>query len=509
MADNMLFRTYIHWVIIRMNEDNLEEIAKSEGIDEDLEETTYTLTENSIEKLSDEIIENLLNNEKFKKIFISKDIGERKRNRDSLTSSNRNREEKSEYVFLWEIIPKDNLPLKSSLKRLKSAQQYLHIVEILYRELQVDYAYFPIRSVRRFDLLMRVEVFMLSLTLQPIPAFIESVSQEESTQQENTTQWLKRMTRLGKEFLFLWDERDRIKEFSGNYFTTNVQILAEFFKEKDKFTREIKPKLDLTLDATFDSLSEINNYLISLREFIEKGECKIRLNKSYVRDGDPELITKIVKPTRIEMDGKWKKRSERFESAVEYFQEYKKIDIVLYRFEIKIHVPDQRVTAKQFQEFFTTLNKKAMRPEGLVGYLGFLYFWKEDFKTKDLIQDIIIIMDSRKLIKSPEAGNSERIKLRDIPNEFSLYVKNVLEHQTEIFEGKFANLDLTPVPVLKSEFWNIPAEFPIESGDRKSWSFFETHILPYFVFMEMFDVDYTDDIQLRFSRARSYPKELK
>ena len=67
MADNMLFRTYIHWVIIRMNEDNLEEIAKSESIDEDFEETTYTLTENSIEKLSDEIIENLLNNEKFSK----------------------------------------------------------------------------------------------------------------------------------------------------------------------------------------------------------------------------------------------------------------------------------------------------------------------------------------------------------------------------------------------------------------------------------------------------------
>ena len=50
-----------------MNEDNLEEIAKSESIDEDFEETTYTLTENSIEKLSDEIIENLLNNEKFSK----------------------------------------------------------------------------------------------------------------------------------------------------------------------------------------------------------------------------------------------------------------------------------------------------------------------------------------------------------------------------------------------------------------------------------------------------------
>ena len=173
-----------------MNEDNLEEIAKPESIDEDFEETTYTLTENSIEKLSDEIIENLLNNEKFKKIFISKDIGERRRSRDSLTSSNRNREEKLEYVSLEEIIPKDNLPLKSSLKRLKSAQQYLHIVEILYRELQVDYVDFPIRPTRRrgFDLLMRVETFMLSLALQPIPAFIKSASQEEFTQQENTTQ---------------------------------------------------------------------------------------------------------------------------------------------------------------------------------------------------------------------------------------------------------------------------------------------------------------------------------
>ncbi|MHA3061149.1 hypothetical protein ACX1N5_01730 [Acinetobacter sp. ANC 4636] len=494
-----------------MSEDTLEEIAKSESIDEDLEETTYTLTENSIEKLSDEIIENLLNNEKFKKIFISKDIGERRRSRDSLTSSNRNREEKLEYVYLKEIIPKDNLPLKSSLKRLKSAQQYLHIVEILYRELQVDYVDFPIRPTRRrgFDLLMRVETFMLSLALQPIPAFIKSASQEEYTQQENTTQLLKRVTRLGKEFLFLWANKERIKKFSGNYFTTNVQILAEFFIEKDKFTRGLESKLDLSLDVTSDSLSQINEYLISLRKFIETGEYKIGLNRRYVREGDPDPITKIVKPTRIQMDGKWKKRSERFESAIEYFQEYKKIDIVLYRFEIKIQVSDKRVTAKQFQEFFTILNKKAIRPEGLVGYLGFLYFWKEDFRTKDLIQDIIIIMDSRKLITSPETGNSEILKLRDIPNEFSLYVKNVLEHQAEIFEGKFANLDLTAVPVLKSKFWNIPAEFPIELGNRKNWNFFETHILPYFVFMEMFDVDYTDDIQLRFSRARSYPKELK
>ncbi|MHA3103800.1 hypothetical protein [Acinetobacter sp. ANC 3791] len=516
MADNMLFRAYIHWVNIIMNEDNLEEIAKSESIDEDLEETTYTLTENSIEKLSDEIIENLLNNEKFKKLFISRDMEDRKKTIDQVANSNRSREEKSKYVYLKEIIPKDNLPLKSSLKRLKSAQQYLHIVEILYRELQVDYVDFPIRPACRgevdllgFDLLMRVETFMLSLALQPIPAFIKSASQEEFTQQENTTQLLKRVTRLGKEFLFLWENKERIKKFSGSYFTINVQILAEFFIEKDKFTRGLESKLDLRLDVTSDSLSQINEYLISLRKFIETGEYKIRLNRQYVREGDPEPITKIVKPTRIQMDGKWKKRSERFESAIEYFQEYKKIDIVLYRFEIKIQVSDKRVTAKQFQEFFTVLNKKAMRPEGLVGYLGFLYFWKEDFRTKDLIQDIIIIMDSRKLITSPETGNSEMLKLRDIPNEFSLYVKNVLEHQTEIFEGKFANLDLTSVPVLKSKFWNIPAEFPIELGNRKNWNFFETHILPYFVFMEMFDVDYTDDIQLRFSRARSYPKELK
>jgi hypothetical protein len=44
---------------------------------------------------------------------------------------------------------------------------------------------------------------------------------------------------------------------------------------------------------------------------------------------------------------------------------------------------------------------------------------------------------------------------------------------------------------MQGRVWNMPAELIIETGDKEKRAFFENRILPYFVYMEIFDVDYS------------------
>ena len=95
-----------------------------------------------------------------------------------------------------------------------------------------------------------------------------------------------------------------------------------------------------------------------------------------------------------------------------------------------------------------------------------------------------------------------RTNFRDIPNEFQEYIDNLLVEKLDIFDGKKPTLHFEPFPLLQSHTWNIPAEFIIEAGDKQKWRFFERYILPYFIYLEVFEVDYTDEIRARFSRGR-------
>ena len=114
---------------------------------------------------------------------------------------------------------------------------------------------------------------------------------------------------------------------------------------------------------------------------------------------------------------------------------------------------------------------------------------------------MIIILDASSLIDVPEQDN-QKAKLRDIPAEFSEYMRIILNENSEIFGDQKPTLELFPIPVMQGRVWNIPAELIIETDDKEKRAFFENCILPYFVYMEIFDVDYSDDIKNRFKRGQ-------
>ena len=483
-----------------------------DGANSDLNNILFKSVTQSVDDLAEAIIEQLLVDERFKKIFKQpRDNDQRKERR--LLSRQKNKEQ--QYLLLEDLVAQDNKGLASSIKADQFAKEYLQVVDILYRELEAEYDDFPVEHqktnpYRRYveegyswnvRTLMRIEVFMLTLLQHSTPAFLYSKEQMSQIRMESPKQLEQRVTRLGREFLFLWNEMDSIKQLKGNYFTRNVQILADFFESEDPSTKkfggfDIKRK-----DANPESLEKLSNLFIKLVGFARRGKFQPNTRDNRPRAGFVEPVAEIVKPSSITMTKDWIKRSQQLREAIDYFRRYKQKNIVLYRFQIQLELKNSKVPYEQFQKFFGIVNKKAVRPQSFKGYLDFLYFWKENFITQDLIQDMIIILDASSLIDVPEQDD-QKAKLRDIPAEFFEYMRMILNENSEIFGDQKPVLKLFPISVMQGKVWNMPAELIIETGDKEKRAFFENCILPYFVYMEIFDVDYSDDIKNRFKRGQ-------
>jgi hypothetical protein len=178
-----------------------------------------------------------------------RDNDQRKERR--LLSRQKNKEQ--QYLLLEDLVAQDNKGLASSIKADQFAKEYLQVVDILYRELEAEYDDFPVEHQKtnpyqryveegyswNVRTLMRIEVFMLTLLQHSTPAFLYSKEQMSQIRMESPKQLEQRVTRLGREFLFLWNEMDSIKQLKGNYFTRNVQILADFFESEDPSTKNL------------------------------------------------------------------------------------------------------------------------------------------------------------------------------------------------------------------------------------------------------------------------------
>ena len=421
-----------------------------------------------------------------------------------------------QHLLLEDLVARDNSGLALSIKADQFAKEYLQVVDVLYRELEAEYDDFPVEHHKmnpylqhaivgdswNLQILMRIEVFMLTLLhQQSTPAFLYSKEQMPQIRMESSKQLEQRVTRLGREFLFLWNEMDFIKQLSGGYFTRNVQILAEFFRYEDPSIKRFSGFKISKRDAELGSLEELSDLFINLTGFAKRGKFQPNTKGNRLRAGFVESATEIVKPSSIAMTNDWNKRSLQLQDAIKYFGKYKRKNIVLYRFQIQLILENDKVPYEQFKDFFGIVNKKANRPQGFKGYLDFLYFWKENFITQDLIQDMIIILDASALIDVPEQDD-QKATLRDIPAEFLEYMQTILNENPVIFGDQKPDLEFHPTPVMQGKVWDMPAELIIETSDKGKWAFFENRILPYFVYMEIFDVDYSDDIRSRFSRGR-------
>ncbi|SNX44267.1 hypothetical protein SAMN05421731_102428 [Acinetobacter puyangensis] len=466
----------------------------------------------SIDDLAGAIIEQLVADERFKKLFNQPQRSDQPR-KQRLLARQKNKEQ--HYLLLEDLVAQDNNGLALSIKADQFAKEYLQVVDILYRELEAEYNDFPVKhhktnsylqrllvgDSRNLQTLMRIEVFMLTLLQQSTPAFLYSKEQMPQIKLESSKQLEQRVTRLGREFLFLWSEMDFIKQLNGGYFTRNVQLLADFFWHQDPSIKKFSGFKIIKRDANPESLKELSDLFIELVGFARRGKFQPNTRDHRPRAGFVEPDTEIVKPSSIAMTKDWIKRSQQLQEAIDYFRRYKQKNIVLYRFQIQLKLKNSKVPYEQFQKFFGIVNKKAVRPQGFKGYLDFLYFWKENFITQNLIQDMIIILDASSLIDIPEQDD-QKAKLRDIPAEFLEYMRMILNENSEIFGDRKPILKLYPIPVMQSKAWDIPAELIIETDDKVKRAFFEDRILPYFVYMETFDVNYSDDIKNRFKRGQ-------
>lgn len=496
-----------------MDEEKIVEIDAPDLDKDDSNNTPFESVSQSVDDLAEAIILQLLGDERLKKLFNQPRNNDQRRKRRMLE---RQKNKEQQYILLEDLVARDNTSLASSIKANQFTKEYLQVVDILYRELEVEYRDFPVEHDTAYkylkwarvgdswdlQLLMRIEVFMLSLMHQQnTPAFLYSKEQMSQIKMESSKQLEQRVTRLGREFLFLWREMDFIKQLSGRYFTRNVQILAEFFRYEDPSIKRFSGFKLTKRDAEFGSLEELSDLFIKLTGFARRGRFQPNTMGNRPRAGLVESYAEIVKPSSIVMTNDWNKRSKQLQDAIVYFRRYKQQNIVLYRFQIQLILENDKVPYEQFKEFFGIVNKKANRPQGFKGYLDFLYFWKENFNTQDLMQDMIIILDASTLIDVPEQDD-QKATLRDIPVELFEYMQSILNDSSEIFGDQKPTLKFDPTPVMQGKVWDMPAELIIETSDKVKWAFFENRILPYFVYMEIFDVDYSDDIRNRFSRGR-------
>ncbi len=503
----------------------MNDIGKDQSVDQGDQDSNDILggisfdeKDQMIESVAEAILNRILDDERIKTLKLSN---------DSITDSRRHGDRRkiekntNESVLLDDLVPVNNKALEASIKQHKWAKEYLIIIETLYEELRVENRNFPLgrtdlpehvnpvvrmgNLLNSLEVLRRIEVFMLALLYQPTPAFIFFGTSGARVKEETSLQLKERMTRLGLEFLFLWRNKNLIKALDAKYLTRNIQVLADFFNELEPTVGE-KTGFTFQQDLNFTSLSELNHLLIKLKSFVESGRHKKNLPSRMlyrVREGDEEPATLILRPSRIDMTKSWDRRSLQLSEAMSYFKKYERQSILLYRSQIRLNSKLGRVTAEQFQNLFSIFNKKAKKPNGLNGYSDFLYFWKEDFKTQDLILDLVCVFKAETLIQQTVNDDEQLYKSRNIRKELENYLQNVLTDKLEIFEGQNVVLKFEPIPILQNPSYGLAPELLIEAGDKTKWKFFEQKILPYFIFLEFFDIDYSDEIRNRFKRGQA------
>ena len=352
---------------------------------------------------------------------------------------------------------------------------------------------------------MRMECFMMALMYKPTPAFIYYGSTGKYVDKESSSTLAKRLTNLGREFLFIWSKDKFIRGLDHDYLTRNIKILKEYFTNLNS---NIRTKTNFTIeqDITLGSLLALDSHLMGLKSFTENGRLERRLAPQQLyrtREGDNEPDLFIVRPNRIEFNASWGANSKKWKEAIKYFRtRFQGKSVLLYRAEIQLHSINGRVTAEQFQKFFGVFNKKANLPKGLEGYSDFLYFWKEDFTTKELILDLVSIFEADTLLTKVESESDVSFHNRNIRKELEVYLKNSLNQQKELFNGNEVELRFEPTSVLLNPSYEFAPEFLIEVGEQKKWNIFENKIIPYFVFLETFDLPYSDEMGKRFSRSQ-------
>ena len=508
---------------------NIENESNEPTIDNNIdEEELDILDENYIEQyasndeLADLIVEKLLQHDDLNRLLLSiKEENSRSRHRDNYSGQRtrhyesyreRVKNEELQPKTFYNLVQRDLKPLVLG-KEFGFIHDYLKALSIANRELLEDFYHegFPVKRqdsknkdiVRiaveslndilpndNLELLYRIENFMFVMALKPLPAFVE-----EPFENPKIEFW-KKITSVGKEFLFLLSESERIAKFNHEYLTAAVKIFVTFLQ--DKFKPYARDTYSLEIDISGENIKEMNVLLFELRNSWLQGRYD-----AVVRNGWKTRQVGAQYRNFDEFKNKLKSLRSRADKDRVRIAKYKMTDIVIYRFQIELCCNRESIRHDFFGKFFTALFKTLRQSSDISELLDFINVWKE-MSGNVLQADVILFFDANKLAVYKNKINQfaylkesfERIAKEQLAKEIEKLEEDV-QHDWEIFVNQIPILS----DVSSDRVWLLERKSP-------QWKVVDTQLIPYLYIMDSYEREYSDSLITRISAGRS-PREKK
>ncbi|WP_332605175.1 hypothetical protein [Acinetobacter sp. ESBL14] len=476
----------------------------------------------SNDELADLIVEKILQHDDLNRLLLSiteqnprsrhrgNYRGQRPRHDESYRERVKN-EELQPKTF-YDLVQRDLKPLVLG-KEFGYLHDYLKGLSIANRELLEDFYHegFPVKRQdskkmdivsiaaeslndilpkENLELLYRIENFMLVMALKPLPAFIE-----EPLENRKTEFW-KKTTSVGKEFLFLLSKSEKITKFNHEYLTAAVKIFVTFLK--DKFKPYTRDSYSLEIDISRESIMEMNRLLFDLRDSWMQGRYDAVVRHDWRRGRVGAQYRNFN-----EFKKKLKSLALRADKDRARIAKYKMTDIVIYRFQIELYCNRESIRHDFFGKFFTALFKTVKQSSGISELLDYINVWKE-MSGNVLQADAILFFDANKLAAHKNKINQfaylkesfERIAKEQLTKENEKLEEDV-QHDWEILVNQIPIL----LDVSTDRVWLLERKSP-------QWKVVDTQLIPYLYIMDSFEREYSDSLISRISGGRS-PREKK
>ncbi len=477
------------------SEPSQTENENSVGLEEDQQFNFEQSQKN--EELANLILEKLLSNDSIAELFsdtkILKNRSERSSNYSIKGPQGRKKTKNERPKILFDYVSDDN-HLKKLDSRFDYANIYLDVVEVTNNELYEDAtngdfpssSEFPLSGLVweiNFEFLNRIERFMVTLALKPLPAFIE---EEINVNRKPTS--------IGKEFIYLLSKSYTISKFDHEYLTGNVKIFVEFLENNQLSSQ--RDAFNLRREITNESLRDLNDLLKKLYVSLMQGrydKANVGIARNWYIDRmgtqfrDFKELEKLMAGIPL-----WVKRMKA--PLVPHLHK----DIAVFRFQIEIFQENNiSLRYKEFSEFFTSLIKKAKLATKLPGFLQHVNAWKE-FDEEVLQCDFTIFFDANELSESDLVNLSY---FYNVNNRLIDIAESMKELKQEGGIKPFVNYEIVirQIPIISAisneEVWLL------ERGSSR-WKDVDNKLLPYFYMVGSYEREYADDIKSRASGGR-------
>jgi len=476
------------------------EDANSVGLDEDQQFNFQQNQKN--EELADLILEKLLSNDSIAELLSNtkdlKNRSERSSNYNIKGQRGRKKTRNGRPIIFLDYVSYDD-HLKKLDSRFDYANIYLDVVEVMNNELYEDAFNRDFPSSSKFilsgllweinlTLLNRIERFMITLALKPLPAFVEEGINVN-----------RKPTSIGKEFIYLLSKSHTISQFDHEYLTGNVKILVEFLENNQLSSQRYA--FNLSRDITNESLRDLNYllnklYVSLMQGRYDKANLGIARNWYIDRMGTQFRDFKELKKLMAGIPS-WVKRIKA--PLVPHLHK----DIAIFRFQIEIFQENNiSLRYKEFSEFFTSLIKKAKLATKLPGFLQYVNAWKE-FDDGVLQCDFTIFFDANELSESDLVNLSCFFKVK---HQLIDIAESMKELKQEGGLKPFANYEIIirQIPIISTisdeEVWLL------ERGSAR-WKDVDNKLIPYFFMVANSEREYTDDVKNRAGGGRDRTKK--